>query len=134
MEAVEKFSQMATIWRSRIPKSLAGEDPAELVALLFQISVPGGISQSDLKAAMKISQSRLSRLTKRLLREKWVEVRHPETDRRVLMTSITKTAGRVCNEIDRALAGPPHRRESTGKTRGKRVVRDASFSFFDYPS
>jgi DNA-binding MarR family transcriptional regulator len=85
LNATTTFLTMWSGWVEVMPKSLVGEDPVLLLRLLDLADVRAGISQSDIRSSLKISQSRLSKLTSKLIMHKWLEEVRPQVpDRRFL--------------------------------------------------
>ena len=66
---------MRSIWVDVMPKALAREDPDLLLRLLHLANVSTGVSQSTLQRALQVNQSKISKLTKKLVKQRWLEVR-----------------------------------------------------------
>ena len=76
-----------------MPQALVGEDPVLLLRLLDLADDRAGISQSDIRSSLKISQSRLSKLTSKLIMHKWLEAVRPQVpDRRFLFVRAGRRA------------------------------------------
>jgi DNA-binding MarR family transcriptional regulator len=75
---------MWSIWVDVMPKALAREDPDLLLRLLQLADVSVGVAQSTLQRALHVNQSRLSKLTKKLIKQRLLEVRPQADDRRFL--------------------------------------------------
>ena len=83
-----------------MPQALVGEDPVLLLRLLDLADVQDGITQSDLQRALQVNQSKLSKLTAKLIQQKWLEEVRPQVpDRRFLFVR----TGRRANESVRGL-------------------------------
>lgn len=107
------FVTMWSRWWSRVPASLAREDPGMLTHLLELGLRPGGISQSDVQRELGINQPRLSKLMRKLLDEGWIRVKKSESDSRVKLMTTTATAkDRVAKiKVDLAASLPANARE-----------------------
>ncbi len=104
MSGVEVFVAMRTAWRSRVPKSLADEDPALLLRLLQLAGAEDGLSQTALQEALKIRQPKMSKLKAKLIREKLVRTWKPDSDRRKLMMTSTANGKGLSVELRTQLA------------------------------
>lgn len=82
------FLEMFSRWESTAGK-LAHEDPRILLRIIELSSIKGGISQRNLQQELKINQPRLSKLTKKLARNLWVQIRRSAPDHRVVLTIAT---------------------------------------------
>jgi hypothetical protein len=84
---------MWSAWVEVIPQALVGEDPGLLLRLLKFADVAKGISQSDLRRSLTVSQSKLSKLTSKLIKLKWLEEVKPQVpDRRFLFVKAGRAA------------------------------------------
>ncbi len=91
---------MWSAWVEVMPQALVGEDPVLLLRLLDLADVQDGITQSDLQRALQVNQSKLSKLTAKLIQQKWLEEVRPQVpDRRFLFVR----TGRRANESVRGL-------------------------------
>jgi DNA-binding MarR family transcriptional regulator len=85
---LEVFSK----WKITVGEVLAREDPRILVRIVELSTVKEGISQRALQEDLKINQSRLSKLTKKMAGCKWVVLEKSSSDRRVLLMTATDHA------------------------------------------
>jgi DNA-binding MarR family transcriptional regulator len=88
----DTFIAMWSIWVDVMPKALAREDPDLLLRLLHLADVSTGVAQSTLLRALHVNQSKLSKLTKRLIKQRWLEVRPQADDRRFLFVRTSQRA------------------------------------------
>jgi len=86
------FLEVFSKWRTNVGDVLAGEDPKILVRIVELSSTNEGISQRALQEHLKINQSRLSKLSKKLAACRWVVLRKSSSDRRVLLMTATDHA------------------------------------------
>jgi DNA-binding MarR family transcriptional regulator len=86
------FLEVFSKWRTNVGDRLAREDPQILARIVELSSTREGISQRALQQDLKINQSRLSKLTKKLAACKWVVLRKSSSDRRVLLMTATDLA------------------------------------------
>ena len=111
--------RMSSTWRSVIPMPLAAEDPQILTRFLCLADIKGGICHADLQSELRLLQSRVSKLTDRLLELKWVRVvPKPAGDRRMRFVQTTPKAVRVMRLVEDELARALHV-ESTVRRRRK---------------
>ena len=97
--------RMSSTWRSVIPMPLAAEDPQILTRFLCLADIKGGICHADLQSELRLLQSRVSKLTDRLLELKWVRVvPKPAGDRRMRFVQTTPKAVRVMRSVEAELA------------------------------
>lgn len=95
----EKNSNLAAFlkgwsaWSSAAPKVLIEEDPIHVIHVLQLCDAEQGISQSVLIRELRMPQSGLSKLMKKLEELRWIEVRAAALDRRVKLAT-TAQAGR----------------------------------------
>jgi DNA-binding MarR family transcriptional regulator len=95
-EAFDALVRTWSVWWSKVPDRLARQESSLVVRLLTLGLRQGGIRQSELKRQLGIAQPRLSKLMRKLLKAKWIEVERLETDRRVwLMTTTVAAADRL---------------------------------------
>jgi DNA-binding MarR family transcriptional regulator len=88
----DTFLAMWSVWVDVMPKALAREDPDLLLRLLHLANGSTGVSQSTLQRALKVNQSKISKLTAKLVKQKWLEVRPQADDRRFLFVSTSPRA------------------------------------------
>jgi DNA-binding MarR family transcriptional regulator len=86
------FLEVFSKWKTNVGDCLAREDPQILARIVELSSTREGISQRALQQGLKINQSRLSKLTKKLAACKWVVLRKSSADRRVLLMTATDLA------------------------------------------
>jgi DNA-binding MarR family transcriptional regulator len=86
------FLEVFSKWRTNVGDVLAGEDPKLLVRIVELSSTNEGISQRALQEDLKINQSRLSKLSKKLAACRWVVLRKSSSDRRVMLMTATDHA------------------------------------------
>lgn len=97
--------RMSSTWRSVIPMPLAAEDPQILTRFLCLADIKGSICHADLQSELRLLQSRVSKLTDRLLELKWVRVvPKPGGDRRMRFVQTTPKAVRVMRSVEAELA------------------------------
>lgn len=92
VNGTEAFLEMLSKWERIIGGRLASEDPRIILRIVELTSTEEGISQHALQEGLKINQSRLSKLTKKLAVCKWVVVRKSSSDQRVLLIRATDLA------------------------------------------
>lgn len=88
----DTFIAMWSVWLDLMPKALAGEDPGLLLRLLKITDVSAGVAQSSLRRALQVNQPKLSKLTGKLIKQKWLEVLPYPDDRRFLFVRTTRRA------------------------------------------
>jgi hypothetical protein len=71
---LDLYLAMSAAWWSRVPVALVHEPPAVLARILDLGLRAEGISQSDLQQELGINQSRMSKLTKKLVDENLLSV------------------------------------------------------------
>ena len=86
------YLKMHSAWRDGIPKRLQGVEPSVLITILKLVESEEGISQSAVQSALGLTQWGLSKIKRKLVRENWVKVWRPESDRRRLLMSATPKA------------------------------------------
>jgi len=96
LTGADVFIAMWSTWHDLMPKALAGENPDLLFRLLHLADVPTGVSQSTLQRALHLQQSKLSKLTRKLVKQKWLDVRPHADDRRFLFV---RTSPRAKNSV-----------------------------------
>ena len=99
------FVKMWAEWKSKLPKSLANEDPDMLIHLLELSSNDSGVSQSEAQRELGVRQPRLSKLMKKLLNEKWINVAKSEKDGRVTPMKATRAARKWLSGLQERLTG-----------------------------
>ena len=92
MDGTAKFLEVFSKWRKNVGAVLAGEDPQMLVRIVELSSTMEGISQRALLKYLQINQPRLSKLTKKLVVCRWVELQKSSTDRRMVLMNATDLA------------------------------------------
>jgi DNA-binding MarR family transcriptional regulator len=120
MTVLDTYCRMWSTWQSTIPKPVADEDPHVLTGILRVADIEGGVSQSELQRALGLNQSRLSKLTDKLLEQQWVQiVPKPGGDRRMRFVRTTSKARRAMRSVESALASTLNIR-TTAKTKNQR--------------
>jgi DNA-binding MarR family transcriptional regulator len=111
--------RMSSTWRSVIRMPLADEDPQILTRFLCLADIKGGVCHTDLKNELGLLQSRVSKLTDRLLELKWLRiVPKPDGDRRMRFVRTTPKATNTMRLVEDELARALHV-ESTVRRRRK---------------
>jgi hypothetical protein len=95
---------MYSKWNEIVDRDLARENPNILLRIVELTSSEEGVSQTALKKDLKINQSRLSKLTTKLISSKWAVVQESPTDRRVLLICATDHAKARVEELKTALS------------------------------
>jgi DNA-binding MarR family transcriptional regulator len=83
---------MWSIWLDLVPAALVKENPDVLLRLLRLADVSTGVSQAALQRALKLNQSKLSKLTAKLIKHKWLVVQPEAEDRRFLFVRTSPLA------------------------------------------
>lgn len=113
------FLEVFSKWKINIGDCLARGDPQILARIVELSSAREGISQRALQQDLKINQSRLSKLTKKLTACKWVVLRKSPSDRRVLLMTATALAKAKVDWLRKelsAIAAVPTRAAPTRRT------------------
>lgn len=76
-------------WLRFLPDSLTKEDPDLLMRLIRLAEPSEGISQSAMRKALNLNQSKMSKLKDKLLAANWVKVWKPVSNPRLLLMSST---------------------------------------------
>jgi DNA-binding MarR family transcriptional regulator len=98
------YLEMESAWRSSIPKRLQGMKPKELVKLIRLATAEKGVSQSAATSALGQSQSGMSRITKKLVREKWVVVTRSTVNHKQKLMNATPKAQLAMDTLEGKLA------------------------------
>jgi len=102
--ATELYAGMWQQWHALLPHTICDENPVVLCELLRLAGTPLGITRKDLEDGLGLIQSKISKLTKKLLAEKWLEVLHDEDgDQRLEFLGTTGTADTALMAIEVAL-------------------------------
>jgi hypothetical protein len=130
---------MWTEWKRAVPKRLAAEDPLILSRLLTHASSEAGVSRSDLEQELGLRQPRVSKLSTKLLDEKWIEiVPKSQGDGRLEFIRTTFLARTIMVDLENSLCAlsPPLPVARTVRPRGDglQVPKNAIGSFFDLGS
>jgi DNA-binding MarR family transcriptional regulator len=88
-QGLELFLELYDIWVAKTPAALRAEDPRFLSSFLRLCDSAEGISQANLRKALKVDQPRISRLAKRLKKLGIVRDDIPLTDGRIRLTKLT---------------------------------------------
>jgi DNA-binding MarR family transcriptional regulator len=113
------FLEVFSKWKTNVGDCLAREEPQILARMVELSSIREGISQRALQQDLKINQSRLSKLTKKLAACKWVVLRKLSSDRRVLLmtaTALAKTKVDWLRKELSAIDAVPSRATPTSRT------------------
>jgi len=86
------YLEVFSNWKKNVGEVLSREDPQLLVRIVELSFANEGISQRALQEDLKINQSRLSKLSKKLAACRWVVLRKSSSDRRVLLMTATDHA------------------------------------------
>jgi hypothetical protein len=122
MNGTATFLAMWSAWVEVMPPAFVGEDPDLLLRLLEFADVATGISQSDLRRSLNAGQSRLSKLTSKLITHKWLEeVRPLVPDRRFLFVKTGRRAKSSVLALETRLSTMLPATRKTGRSRGPRV-------------
>jgi hypothetical protein len=83
-DGISIWIKMCTALQARMPDNLTGEDPTIVVEILTVSDIPCGVSQAALRKqfGIHLSQSALSKLMERLIRDGWVDFARPVRDAR----------------------------------------------------
>lgn len=130
LSATATFLAMWSAWVEVMPHGLAGEDPVLLLRLLDLADVQTGISQSDLRGVLKIGQSRLSKLTTKLITHKWLEEVRPQVpDRRFLFVRTGRRSKESVLVLETRLSKLLPLARKTGRLRRLQVPNAIGISF-----
>lgn len=136
-EVFEAVVRRWSKWWSGVPNSLKRQE-SSVVALLLTLGLrKGGISQSDLQQGLGISQSRLSKLVKKLVKAGWIQLKRSEVDSRKQLTTTTAAGRDAMAKLKSDLAAPlrasraepaptPTQRTKPSVTRRRRGVQSLS--------
>jgi DNA-binding MarR family transcriptional regulator len=117
------FLSMWSIWVDVMPKALAREDPDLLLRLLHLADVSTGVSQSTLQRALHVNQSKISKLTAKLVKHKWLDVRPQADDRRFLFVRTSPRAKNSMVGLQTRLASLVPLVRKPGRRRGRVTPR-----------
>ena len=105
MPATNRFCDMWREWKRTIPDSLAFEDPSILCEFLSLAGRETGICRSELERGLQLKQPRVSKLAKKLLDSKWLEVvPRPLADGRLEFIRATPLAKSAMRNLETSLA------------------------------
>jgi hypothetical protein len=123
LKATATFFAMWSAWVEVMPQALVGEDPVLLLRLLDLADVQNGITQSDLQRALQVNQSKLSKLTAKLIQKKWLEEVRPQVpDRRFLFVRTGRRAKESVLALETRLAKLLPLARKTGQPRRLQVT------------
>jgi hypothetical protein len=123
LNATDTFLAMWSTWVEVVPPALVGEDPDILLRLLDLADVVTGISQTDLQLALNVGQSKLSKLTSKLIKLKWLEeVRRQAFDRRCLFVRTGRGAKSSILALETRFSTMLVATRKTGRSKGPRVA------------
>jgi DNA-binding MarR family transcriptional regulator len=129
------YLTMHSAWRDGIPKRLQGVEPSVLITILKLAEREEGISQSAVQSTLALTQWGLSKIKRKLVRENWVKVWRPTSDRRRLLMSATPKARLAMDTLESKLAATM-KRTATPKAgqKGSHLRPPANaHSLFDVP-
>ena len=89
---VDLYVALRATWLTHIPDLLAKEDPELLMELLKHAEPSAGISQAEMRKALRINQPRMSKLKDKLVAARWVKVWRPASNPRLLLMCSTSEA------------------------------------------
>jgi DNA-binding MarR family transcriptional regulator len=118
MTATRQYCNMWTVWKRAVPETLAAENPSILSELLRLASREAGICRSELERKLDLNQPRISKLSKKLLDENWLEVvERPGRDGRLVFIRATSLAKSVMESLEFSLGKVSHLARPVGSRR-----------------
>jgi DNA-binding MarR family transcriptional regulator len=102
--STDTFIAMWSIWLDLVPASLAKENPDILLRLLRLADVSTGVSQATLQRALKLNQSKLSKLTAKLIKYRWLVLQPEAEDRRFLFVRTSPLARGLITALETRLS------------------------------
>lgn len=131
------YLEMHSAWQSKIPKKLQGMKPRILIALLKLAASAEGVSQSEAASRLGLTQWGVSRVSKKLIRERWVTVvRRTKPNHRHKVMTTTPKAGLIIEQLQAQLGAAMSRSviPKAISKKGSHLVPPANArSFFDLP-
>jgi DNA-binding MarR family transcriptional regulator len=122
LTGTDVFIAMWSMWSARIPKALVGENPDTLLRLIRLADAPKGVSQGALQRELQISQSKVSKVTAKLVEHKWLEVLPDAGDRRFLFVRTSQRAKNTVISVEAQLASLlPRTARSPRRRRGLKL-------------
>lgn len=95
----EIFISMWSKWRSVVGASIADEDPAILVRVLNLAAEPG-TTQTKIRKHLRLRQPRVSKLVKKLVRERLVKVEKSSSDKRAVVVAVDERGREVLDRLE----------------------------------
>lgn len=92
-------------WSSATPKVLIEEDPTHVIRVLHLCETEEAISQSVLIRELRIPQSKLSKLMKKLEELRWIELRAAVSDRRVKLATTAQPGRNWLRSFEARVSG-----------------------------
>jgi DNA-binding MarR family transcriptional regulator len=90
---LDLYLAMSAVWRSAIPETLAHESPTVLACIVDLGLRNEGVSQSEFQQTLGINQSKMSKLTKKLVEEHWIKVDEKTVGGRKVIRTTSKAQG-----------------------------------------
>jgi DNA-binding MarR family transcriptional regulator len=101
MSATGRYCQMYAEWKRVVPETLADVDPGILSRFLTHASKEAGVSRSELEHELGLKQPKISKLSRKFLNERWIEiVDTPQGDGRVEFIRTTSMAKKVMANLE----------------------------------
>ena len=102
----DTYLEMESVWQSKIPKRLQGIKPRILIALLNLAAPAEGISQSAAASKLGLTQWGVSKISRKLIGERWVTVvRGTKPNHRQKLMTTTPKAGLIIKQLQAQLGG-----------------------------
>jgi DNA-binding MarR family transcriptional regulator len=98
------YVDMESAWRTGIPKSLRGMKPKELIDVFRLAAAENGVSQGAAASALAQSQWGMSKITAKLVREKWMTVTRSTENHKQKLMSVTPKARLAMDILEEKLA------------------------------
>jgi len=120
------FLEMWSAWEDVIPQKLSRENPRVLLRLLELAATPKGVFQVELKSALSVNQSALSKLVAKLRKAELVKVSTPAADRRKAQVKTSETGKALLANLNKKL-GEVGTASSTSAVprKARKGIRDA---------
>jgi hypothetical protein len=134
MSATSRYCNMWTEWKRVVPEKLADEDPGILSRFLTHASKEAGVSRSELERELGLKQPKISKLSTKFLKERWIEiVETPHGDGRIEFIRTTSLARKIMGNLEILLCAlsspPPVVRPVRPASGGLRIPKNAIGSF-----
>lgn len=112
LAGIKNFLEMWSQW-CRVFGPLREEDPVVLLGVLQLIIEADGATQRTIETALRLKQSRVSKLIKKLEADDWVKAHKSATDKRVVLVTATVRTKNALRQFDNAIRGDPAAREKS---------------------